>query len=118
MSLRAERLRVNLARAAGAEVDPARRPGLSVPAAPRDPALVNRPAVIGFAVGIVALFVDAVFVPSVVAIVFCLVGLRRARALESQGKGAFGRRRARWGIGFALFGALGVAYSLWIRPLL
>lgn len=111
MTLRAERLRVSMARAAGARVDVS-DPGLSPAAAPRDPELVNRFAVAGLLVGIAAVFVDAFFVPSVVALVFCGLGLRRAAALDRRGKGPFGRRRSRWGMGFALFGVFTVVYQL------
>ncbi|BDZ50408.1 hypothetical protein GCM10025867_26490 [Frondihabitans sucicola] len=115
MSLRAEKLRVTMARAAGAKLES--DPGLSALPKPRDPELVNRFAIAGFVIGLAALFLDAFFVPSVVALVFCFLGLQRARVLVGRGKEPFGRRRALWGIGFALFGAAGIAYSLWIRPL-
>lgn len=116
MSLRAERLRQTMARAAGAKVE-GDDPGLSKAPPVRDPALVNRFAIAGFAVGIVAVFVDVVYVPSVVALVFCVIGLRQASALEARGKAPFGRRRSKWGIGFALFGALTITYQL-LSPLL
>lgn len=116
MSLRAERLRLNLNRAAGAKTDGA--PGLSTPKPPRDPELVNRFAIAGFVAGVVALFVDFFVIPTVVALVLCGLGLVRARRLDARGKGPYGRRRSLWGIGFALFGALGIAFQLFIRPLL
>jgi hypothetical protein len=113
MSLRAERLRLAMARAAGAKVDP----GLSQAPAPRDPELVNRFAVAALAVGFVALFFDVFAIPTVVTLVFCVLALRRARALEARGKAPFGRRRAHWAIGFAAFGFASFAFQLWVRPL-
>lgn len=115
MSLRAERLRRSMAKAAGASLE--NDPGLSTPPPPRDPELVNRFAVAGFTVGLLALFIDAVGIPSIVAIVFCVLGLRRARELDARGKGPFGRRRCLWGIGFAVFGLANIAFNLFVRPL-
>lgn len=116
MTLRAERLRRQFAQAAGAKVDSA-DPGLSVAPTPRDPELTNVFAVIGFVAGIVAIFLDFFFVPTVVAAVFCVLALRRAHELDARGKGPFGRRRALWGFGLAGFGALGILFQLFVRPL-
>lgn len=116
MTLRAERLRRRFAQAAGARVDPS-DPGLSAPPAPRDPELTNVSAIIGFVAGLFSIFLDAYFVPTAVAVVFCVLGLRRARELDARGKGLFGRRRALWGLGLAAFGALGILFQLFVRPL-
>ena len=113
MSLRAERLRATMAKAAGAKIDP----GLSRAPAVRDPELVNRFAVAALAVGLVAVFLDFFAVPSIVALVFCVLALRKARALEARGKAPFGRRRTHWAIGFALWGLLTIVFQLWIKPL-
>lgn len=117
MGLRAERLRLGMARAAGAKTDRL-DPGLSRPAEPRDPELRNTWAIVGLSFGILALFLDFFIIPSLVAFVLCAIGLRRARALGARGKVRFGRRRALWGIGFAAFGLLGVVFHAVVQGLL
>lgn len=122
MSLRAERLRVSLAKAAGAK-NHAHDPRLSDPGlspAPRvvDPELTNRWAKIGLAAGIVSVFVSTFGVPSIVAFVFCGLGLARARELGRRGKELYGRRRALWGIGLGAFGLLQAVYFLVVAKFL
>jgi hypothetical protein len=117
MSLRAERLRVTMARAAGAKgIDG--RPGLSPAPKPRDPELTNRWAKIGLGAGIVSVFFGLFGIPSVVAFVFCGLGLRRARVLDARGKGLYGRRRALWGLGLAAFGIIQAAFYLFVAKYL
>jgi hypothetical protein len=117
MSLRAERLRVAMSKAAGAKGVES-RPGLSPVPKPRDPELTNRWAKIGLGVGIFSVFLSFFAVPSVIAFVFCFLGLARARALDRRGKGLYGRRRALWGIGLAIFGIVQAAYFLWVAKYL
>jgi hypothetical protein len=117
MSLRAERLRVAMAKASGAKGVES-RPGLSPAPKPRDPELTNPWAKIGLGVGIFSVFISFFAVPSVIALVFCFLGLRRARDLDARGKGLYGRRRALWGIGLACFGIVQAAYFLFVAKFL
>ncbi|GAA4684226.1 hypothetical protein [Frondihabitans cladoniiphilus] len=116
MSLRAEKLRRTMLRASGGH-SARDDPGLSPARPPKNPELVNRWANLGLAVGVLALFVDFAAVPSVVAVVLCVFGLRQARALDRRDLGRYGRRRSLWGIGFAAFGVAGILFNLLIRPL-
>ncbi|MCU1528303.1 MAG: hypothetical protein JWP75_2066 [Frondihabitans sp.] len=117
MSLRAERLRVTMAKASGARGVEA-RPGLSPAPKPRDPELTNPWAKIGLGVGIFSVFISFFAVPSMIALVFCGYGLGRARALDGRGKGPYGRSRALWGIGLAVFGIAQAAYFLFVAKYL
>lgn len=105
-----------MARAAGAKSGD-HGPGLSPPSEPRDPERSNRFANAAIAVGALAVFVDAFAVPTVVAIVFAVLGLRRSRAIDARGKGRVGRRRCLWAVGLALFGLLQLLYGVFVRPL-
>jgi hypothetical protein len=113
-SLRGERLRLRLAKAAGAKVQD---PGLSPAPARRDPALVNRFAVGALAAGIVAVFISGFYVASTVAFVLCILSVRRWRSLERQGKQPWGRRRTIWAFWFAVFGVAQCSYLLFVVPL-
>jgi hypothetical protein len=118
MSLRAERLRAAMARAAGAQ--PHRDdPGLS---APRPPALPradqNRWAVAALAVGVLAVLINPVYVTCAVGLALSILGLRRARGLRSRGVLPGGRSLARWGLGLSLFAAAQFTFYLVAAPLL
>ncbi|ARC56732.1 hypothetical protein AS850_06540 [Frondihabitans sp. 762G35] len=118
MSLRAERLRASMARAAGSQ--PHRDdPGLS---APRRPPLAradqNRWAVAALAVGIVAVLLNPVYLTCAAGLALSLLGLRRARALRARGVLPGGRSLARWGLGLSLFAAAQFTFYLVVAPLL
>jgi hypothetical protein len=115
MSLRAERLRRRMAKAAGAKVGA--DPGLSAAPAPRDPAETNRFAIVALAAGIVAVFVSGFYVASIVSLAFAVPAWRRARALHEQGLRPWGRRRTMWAFWLAVFGIAQYTYALVVIPL-
>jgi hypothetical protein len=114
MSLRAERMRMRFAQAAGAKVHD---PGLSPAPAVRDPALVNRFAVAALAVGIVALFLSTFYIASTATFVLCVLSVLQWRSLQRQGKQPWGRRRTIWAFWFGVFGVAQCSFGLFIVPL-
>lgn len=116
VSLRAERLRLRLAKAAGAKVDSS-HPGLSKAPVVRDPELTNRYAVWALVAGIVALFLSTFYIASAAAFVLCFFAWRRAGELRQRGKQPWGRRRTIWAFWFAVFGVAQYSYGLFIVPL-
>lgn len=117
MSLRAERLRERMARAAGSSSHTVDR-GLSPARVPRDPELTNRFAIWAMAAGVFSVFISAFFVASTAALVLCWLSRRRSAELASRGKQPWGRRRTTWAFWFAVFGVAQYCFQLFAVPLL
>lgn len=115
MSLRAERLRRRMAKAAGAKVGA--DPGLSAAPAPRDPAETNRFAIVALTAGVVAVFLSGFYIASIVSLAFAVPAWRRARALHERGLRPWGRRRTMWAFWLAVFGIAQFTYTLVVIPL-
>jgi hypothetical protein len=117
MSLRAERLRESLARAAGAQSH-RDDPGLSAPRRPpRARADQNRWAVAALIVGILAVLLNPVYVTCAAGLALSILGLRRSTVLRARGVLPGGRTLALWGLGLSLFAAAQFTFYLVVAPL-
>ncbi|RMI13738.1 DUF2510 domain-containing protein [Cellulomonas triticagri] len=81
------------------------------PYAPARPVLTNHPATAGLVLGIVAMVVNVLTIPSIVGIVLSSAGLRRANQLAAHGYAAVGRAKAGWGLALSVLAFLFSASS-------
>ncbi|WP_291377770.1 DUF4190 domain-containing protein [Demequina sp.] len=78
-------------------------------AAPAASTISNGAATAGLVLGIVAIFINTLLIPSILGIVFASIGLKNATQFERQGYGAVGRGPATAGLVCAI---LAVIFSL------
>ena len=74
--------------------------------------VANKPATIGFVLGLAAMVVNPVLVCGLAAIVFASIGVNRATLMGQQGFSAVGKRKAAWGLGLGLLAtAVSIAFK-------
>ncbi|MCB2412000.1 DUF4190 domain-containing protein [Demequina sp. TTPB684] len=81
-------------------------------AVPSAGTISNGAATAGLVLGIVALFINTLFVPSILGIIFASVGLKNANQFERHGYGPVGRGPATAGLVCAI---IAVVFSLLIK---
>jgi Protein of unknown function (DUF2510)/Domain of unknown function (DUF4333) len=74
--------------------------------------ITNPSANSGFALGLLSVFLNPLYIVTVLGIRRSTMALRRAIELEESGNKPIGRAKARWGVAFSLIGMIGASASI------
>jgi Protein of unknown function (DUF2510)/Domain of unknown function (DUF4333) len=74
--------------------------------------ITNPSATSGFALGLLSVFLNPLYIVTIMGLRRSAMALRRATELEETGNKPTGRAKARWGIAFSLIGMIGATASI------